>query len=269
MPPLLEVDNLRVRFDTDRGVVNAVNGISFALEPGETLGLVGESGSGKSVTSLAVLGLLPVPPAVVEADAIRFEGRDLLAMSDKEFRTLRGNRIAMIFQDPMTSLNPFLRVSRQLTEVLEIHMGLSGNDALNAAIEMLERVGIPSAASRVHAYPHEFSGGMRQREYRARDGHVWRSPDGRGVDRAPLRPAHAPVHPGSAPQRPAPRRGRRSDAVLDSRPPAAHQRCAAGVSVRPALRAHPGGLRATGPARPLGRQPHRSLCAGGARCLRC
>ncbi|MFT7621451.1 MAG: oligopeptide transport system ATP-binding protein [Myxococcota bacterium] len=163
MAKLLEVDNLRVQFRTDRGNVNAVNGVSFSLEPGETLGIVGESGSGKSVTSLAVMGLLASPPAVVTADKIHFDGADLLSVSREQLRKLRGNRISMIFQDPMTSLNPFLRVSRQLTEVLEIHQGLGRKEALRKVIEMLERVGIPGAGSRVHAYPHEFSGGMRQR----------------------------------------------------------------------------------------------------------
>ena len=159
--PLLNVADLHVRFHTDRGDVSAVNGVSFALEPGETLGIVGESGSGKSVTSMAIMGLLSTPPAHITAKEITFEGQDLRAGGAIE--KLRGNRISMIFQDPMTSMNPFMRISRQLTEVLEVHRGLSQREALKPAIEMLERVGIPDPAKRIHSYPHEFSGGMRQR----------------------------------------------------------------------------------------------------------
>lgn len=160
---LLTVDQLRVHFRTERGTIKAVDGVSFRVQPGETLGVVGESGSGKSVTSLAIMGLLPIPPARVTANHVSFSGIDLIANKGRAARQVRGNRLAMIFQDPMTSLNPFLRVSRQLTEVLEVHRKMNGKQALNAAIEMLERVGIPDAGNRVHAYPHEFSGGMRQR----------------------------------------------------------------------------------------------------------
>jgi oligopeptide transport system ATP-binding protein len=160
---LLTVEQLRVHFHTDRGVVKAVNGVSFRVQPGETLGIVGESGSGKSVTSLAIMGLLPMPPARVTANHVSFAGVDLIANRGKAARAVRGNKLAMIFQDPMTSLNPFLKVSRQLTEVLEVHRKMDKKAALKGAIEMLERVGIPDAANRVHSYPHEFSGGMRQR----------------------------------------------------------------------------------------------------------
>ena len=161
--PLLNVENLRVSFHTDRGTICAVGGIDFHIERGETLGIVGESGSGKSVTSLAIMGLLPVPPARISATQVTFDGQELVALGPRPIRALRGNRIAMIFQDPMTSLNPFMRISRQLTEVLEVHQGLSRKAALPKAIEMLERVGISDAARRISAYPHEFSGGMRQR----------------------------------------------------------------------------------------------------------
>jgi len=159
----LHVDDLHVHFMTDRGAVRAVNGMHFTLERGETLGIVGESGSGKSVTAMAIMGLLPMPPAVIPSGRILYEGHDLLTHAAAKRRSIRGNRVSMIFQDPMTSLNPFLRVSRQLTEVLEVHKGLSRKEALRRVITMLERVGIPSAAQRVHSYPHEFSGGMRQR----------------------------------------------------------------------------------------------------------
>ncbi|TVR02077.1 MAG: ABC transporter ATP-binding protein [Deltaproteobacteria bacterium] len=160
---LLDVRNLRTVFDTEGGRVTAVNGLSFRLAPGETLGIVGESGSGKSVTQLSILGLLPSPPATIESGEALFEGVDLLRMPPETLRKLRGNRIAMIFQDPMTSLNPFLRISRQLTEVLDIHTTLDRNAQRRRAIEMLEKVGIPDAGNRIDAYPHQFSGGMRQR----------------------------------------------------------------------------------------------------------
>ena len=159
---LLEVENLRVAFDTDDHVVEAVQGVSYTLDRGETLGIVGESGCGKSVGTMALMRLLPEPPARISG-SIRFDGRDVLAMSKKELRDLRGNDIAMIFQDPMTCLNPFLRVSTQLIEAIELHTPLRGEKARARAIEALERVGIPAAAERVDAYPHQFSGGMRQR----------------------------------------------------------------------------------------------------------
>ena len=161
--PILDVQNLRVRFETHHGVVRAVDGVSFSLEEGETLGLVGESGSGKSVTNLALMGLIPSPPGVVEADALRFEDRDLLALSDEELRGVRGNEISMIFQDPMTSLNPLLTVGRQLTEVLEVHERLSRREARKRAAAGLAAVGIPEPERRLDQYPHELSGGMRQR----------------------------------------------------------------------------------------------------------
>jgi oligopeptide transport system ATP-binding protein len=161
--PLLEIENLQVRFHTEDGVVNAVNGISLTIEPGETLGIVGESGSGKSVSSLAVLGLLPMPPAKILNGTARFQGRDLLKLSQNELADIRGNRIAMIFQDPMTSLNPFLTIGQQLTEVSRIHLRHSYDQARRHAIQMLQRVGLPAPERRLDDYPHQFSGGMRQR----------------------------------------------------------------------------------------------------------
>jgi oligopeptide transport system ATP-binding protein len=161
--PLLAVDNLHVQFATEDGVLPAVRGLSFELEAGQTLGLVGESGSGKSVTAKAIMGLIPSPPGDVTAGTIHLEGRDLRRMSRADLRQLRGNEMSMIFQDPMTSLNPFLRISRQLTEVLQVHQGASEAQARTQAIEMLSLVGIPDAAGRIDQYPHQFSGGMRQR----------------------------------------------------------------------------------------------------------
>jgi oligopeptide transport system ATP-binding protein len=161
--PLLEVKNLEVQFHTDDGIVRAVDGISYQLEKGETLGIVGESGSGKSASSLALLGLLPTPPARITAGSVMFKGQDLLRLNERQRSKIRGNRIAMIFQDPMTSLNPFLTVAEQLMEVTELHLGLSRKQSLHHAIDMLERVGIPAASRRVFDYPHQFSGGMRQR----------------------------------------------------------------------------------------------------------
>jgi oligopeptide transport system ATP-binding protein len=161
--PLLEVRNLETSFSSDDGTVQAVRGISFEVARGETVGIVGESGSGKSVANLSMLGLIPQPPGRVRADAIRFDGEDLARLSQGELRRIRGRRISMIFQDPMTSLNPFLRVSTQLTEVLSTHLGMQGEAAAARAIEMLDAVGIPGARRRYRSYPHEFSGGMRQR----------------------------------------------------------------------------------------------------------
>jgi oligopeptide transport system ATP-binding protein len=161
--PLLSVRNLHTRFATDRGIVRAVNGVSFDLEEGEVLGLVGESGSGKSVTALSVMRLVPEPPGRVTADGIAFAGVDLLRASEAEVREIRGARMAMIFQDPMRSLNPVLTVGRQLTEVLRRHEKLSAAAARKRSIELLEMVGIPMAERRLAAYPHQFSGGMRQR----------------------------------------------------------------------------------------------------------
>ena len=161
--PLLDVKDLHVHFKTDRGVVHAVNGVSFQVERGETLGIVGESGSGKSVTNLALMGLLPPPPASRTRGTVMFDGQSLLDLGRTKLRRLRGQRIAMIFQDPMTSLNPFMRIGRQLTEVLEVHKGVKRKEAMRTAVAMLERVGIADADKRVRSYPHEFSGGMRQR----------------------------------------------------------------------------------------------------------
>lgn len=160
---LLEVDGLVTRFATDDGIITAVDGLSFSLRRGETLGIVGESGSGKSVTQLSILGLLPTPPARVDAGRAMFGGKDLLKLPPNELRKMRGNRIAMIFQDPMTSLNPFLRVQRQLEEVLALHTDLDAEARTKRAVEVLEAVGIPDAAARIRNYPHQFSGGMRQR----------------------------------------------------------------------------------------------------------
>jgi oligopeptide transport system ATP-binding protein len=161
--PLLTVENLRVEFATETGTVRAVDGVSFALHPGETLGIVGESGSGKSVTGLALLGLVPSPPGKVVSGSIRYAGQELVGMTPNLFNRIRGDRIAMIFQDPLTALNPLLTIEEQMAEVTMLHRGLSRAVATRHAIELLERVGIPSADRRIHDYPHQFSGGMRQR----------------------------------------------------------------------------------------------------------
>jgi oligopeptide transport system ATP-binding protein len=160
--PLLSVDDLHVEFWTERGTIYAVNGISFDIAPGETLGIVGESGCGKSVTSLAILGLLARAARVPKGTA-SFDGRNLLGLSDSELRAVRGREIAMIFQDPMTSLNPVLTIGRQLREPLETHFGLDKKEANKRAAELLDQVGIPGAKRRLKDYPHQFSGGMRQR----------------------------------------------------------------------------------------------------------
>jgi oligopeptide transport system ATP-binding protein len=160
--PLLEVKDLRVEFSTRRGIVHAVNGISFAITPGETLGIVGESGCGKSVTSLAILGLLAGNGRVRSGRAL-FEGRDLIKLKDRALRGIRGREIAMIFQDPMTSLNPVLTIGRQIRETLETHFDMNRKEAEARAAELIDRVGIPSAKARLRDYPHQFSGGMRQR----------------------------------------------------------------------------------------------------------
>jgi oligopeptide transport system ATP-binding protein len=160
---LLSVKDLRTYFETEDGTVKAVDGISFELKQGETLGIVGESGSGKSVANLSIMRLIPNPPGKIVSGSIMFDGRDVLKLSSREVRDIRGKRIAMIFQDPMTSLNPFMRVSKQLMEVTQLHLGHSRKEARAHAIKMLEHVGIPDAHERVDSYPHEFSGGMRQR----------------------------------------------------------------------------------------------------------
>ncbi|MBL0931628.1 MAG: ABC transporter ATP-binding protein [Alphaproteobacteria bacterium] len=161
--PLLEIEDLRTWFFTSDGVVRAVDGVSYSVAPGETLAVVGESGCGKSVTAMSVLRLLPSPPARIVSGAIRFEGRDLLTASEAEMRKIRGNEISMIFQEPMTSLNPVLTVGHQIAETLELHQGLSAADAQARAVEMLEIVRIPEAKRRAQEYPHQLSGGMRQR----------------------------------------------------------------------------------------------------------
>ena len=160
---LLDVDDLRTHFFTREGAVRAVDGVSFSVDRGKTLGIVGESGSGKSVTALSIMGLIPKPPAKIVSGEIRFDGRDLTTLSEKQLEDVRGREIAMIFQDPMTSLNPTLRIGTQITEVLDRHYGMSKDEARRRAIELLEEVQIPRAAERLDDYPHRFSGGMRQR----------------------------------------------------------------------------------------------------------
>jgi len=160
---ILSVNDLRTYFQTEDGVVKAVDGISFELKKGETLGIVGESGSGKSVTNLSVMRLIPEPPGRIVSGDIIFDGADVRKLSIEEMRKIRGKRMAMIFQDPMTSLNPFLKISTQLMEVTQLHLGHSKKEAYEHAVDMLRTVGIPAPEKRVDGYPHEFSGGMRQR----------------------------------------------------------------------------------------------------------
>ena len=160
---LLEVQDLQVHFRTEGSVVRAVDGVSFSLERGGTLGIVGESGSGKSVTCNAIMRLIPSPPGRIVGGRVLFNGKDLVSASDKEMRRIRGNEISMIFQDPMSSLNPYLKISRQLTEVLELHQGMTRQAARARALQMMEHVGIPDPGRRFDQYPHQFSGGMRQR----------------------------------------------------------------------------------------------------------
>jgi len=161
--PLLSVRDLRTWFDEENLTAKAVDGVSFDLNRGETLGIVGESGSGKSVTNLSIMRLIPTPPGRIVSGEVLFDGHDLLKLPAEEMRRVRGKRIAMIFQDPMTSLNPFMRVSEQLMEVTRLHLGHSRGEAYEHAVKMLETVGIPDARRRADGYPHEFSGGMRQR----------------------------------------------------------------------------------------------------------
>jgi oligopeptide transport system ATP-binding protein len=163
MATLLDVKNLRTEFHTQDGVVHAVNGVSFTLDEGETLGVVGESGCGKSVSMLSVIRLIPMPPGKIPSGQVLFQGRDLLQVDDEEIRSVRGNKIAMVFQDPMTSLNPVLTIGMQISEALELHLGMTKEQARKRAVELLEMVGIPSARDRLDDYPHQFSGGMRQR----------------------------------------------------------------------------------------------------------
>ena len=161
--PLLEVDNLQVRFKTPLGVVRAVDGVSFHINPGETLAVVGESGSGKSVTSLTIMGLLAGGRKNIAGGSISYDGKDMLAMSDRQLRALRGGEISMIFQEPMTSLNPVYMIGAQIAESARLHMGMNKRQASARALEMLELVGIPEPRARLRNYPHELSGGMRQR----------------------------------------------------------------------------------------------------------
>lgn len=161
--PVLSVKDLKTRFNTQDGVVHAVNGVSFDVRRGELLGVVGESGSGKSVTMMSLLRLIPIPPGEIVSGEATFDGNDLIAMSTSDLRHVRGAKIGFIFQDPMTSLNPVLTVERQITESLELHTDTSKSDAKARALELMEMVGIPDPAQRLKAYPHELSGGMRQR----------------------------------------------------------------------------------------------------------
>ncbi|MCP4421072.1 MAG: ABC transporter ATP-binding protein [Chloroflexi bacterium] len=161
--PILDVQNLKTRFHTQDGVVHAVNGVSFKIHHGELLGIVGESGSGKSVTMMSLLKLIPMPPGEISSGKAIYNDQDLLAMSLDELRNVRGSEIGFIFQDPMTSLNPVLTIGYQITEPLRIHKGMNRMEATAQAVELLNLVGIPTAASRLNDYPHQFSGGMRQR----------------------------------------------------------------------------------------------------------
>lgn len=163
MSVLLEVQDLKTHFFTREGVVHAVDGISYALDRSRTLGIVGESGCGKSVSALSLMRLVPDPPGKIIGGSIMFEGRDVVGMTRAEVRSLRGNDISMIFQDPMTSLNPVMKIRTQLIEGMRLHMGLSRREAWNRGVELLEAVGIPDPAERIDDYPHQFSGGMRQR----------------------------------------------------------------------------------------------------------
>jgi oligopeptide/dipeptide ABC transporter ATP-binding protein len=161
--PLLEIDNLQTHFFTGAGVVRAVDGVSYEVRAGEVLGVVGESGCGKSVTALSILRLVADPPGRIVGGAIRFEGANLLDLSEAEMEEVRGNDISMIFQEPMTSLNPLMTIGRQIGEAIALHQGLARREAMDRATEMLRRVHIPEPEHRVHAYPHQLSGGMRQR----------------------------------------------------------------------------------------------------------
>ncbi len=163
MAPLLQVKDLKTHFFTDDGVVKAVDGITYDLEEGETLGLVGESGCGKSVSALSLLRLIPTPPGKIVGGEVIFEGEDLLQVDEDEIRHVRGNKIAMVFQEPMTSLNPVLTIGAQIMESIQLHLGLNNEEARARSVELLDMVGIPEAAGRLRDYPHQFSGGMRQR----------------------------------------------------------------------------------------------------------
>jgi len=160
---LLEVQGLETQFITSEGTVHAINGVSFSVANGETIGLVGESGCGKSVTMLSILGLVPTPPGKIAAGTALFHGQDLLKMNEAQLQKIRGGQISIIFQDPMTSFNPVLTIGRQITETIEVHLGLTPDLARKRATELLDMVGIPMAKDRLNDYPHQFSGGMRQR----------------------------------------------------------------------------------------------------------
>lgn len=160
---VLDVQGLQTYFKTDAGIVKAVDGVSFVVHEGETVGLVGESGCGKSVTNLSVMRLVPSPPGKIVGGKVMYDGKDIMEMSEKELRNIRGNKISMIFQDPMTSLNPFLKISTQMIETIRLHQNKTKQEAREKAIRMLAEVGIPSPETRIDCYPHQFSGGMRQR----------------------------------------------------------------------------------------------------------
>ena len=160
---VLEVRNLQTHFKTDAGIVKAVDGVSFVVHQGETVGLVGESGCGKSVTNLSIMRLVPSPPGKIVGGEVLYDGEDIMKMSEKDLRNIRGNKISMIFQDPMTSLNPFLKISTQMIETIRLHQNKTKEEARAKAIKMLGEVGIPSPEKRIDCYPHQFSGGMRQR----------------------------------------------------------------------------------------------------------
>ena len=163
MDPILQVQNLIVKFNTLEGVVNAVNGVSFTADAGKTLGIVGESGCGKSVSVLSVMGLIPDPPGKIVDGRILFKGEDLLKLEDKRLESIRGARIGMVFQDPMTSLNPVLTIGKQIREAMTLHLGISKEEARVRSLELLSLMGIPNPDERFNDYPHQFSGGMRQR----------------------------------------------------------------------------------------------------------
>ena len=163
MEPLIKIDNLKTRFHTEDGIVKAVNGISYAMDPGEVLGVVGESGCGKSVHALSIMRLIQIPPGEIESGEIWFDGQDLLKLNDREIRQIRGRDIAMVFQDPMSSLNPVYTVGLQIMEAIMLHKDMNKKEARERAAELLSLVGIPEAKKRLDNYPHQFSGGMRQR----------------------------------------------------------------------------------------------------------
>jgi oligopeptide transport system ATP-binding protein len=163
MPPLLQVKDLRTYFYTEEGLVKAVDGVTYDVQEGETLALVGESGCGKSISALSLLKLIPIPPGRIVSGEVIFEGEDLLKLDEEEIRKIRGNRISMVFQEPMTSLNPVLTIGKQMTEALELHLKLDRNAANARAVQLLEMVGVAEAERRITDYPHQFSGGMRQR----------------------------------------------------------------------------------------------------------